>query len=448
MSLKELPKTDIIAAIATATGRGGIGVVRISGTNLEILVNEILGVALEPRYAKYTPFLDVDGNIIDFGIALLFPSPNSYTGEDVLELHGHGGSTVLHLVLKRCIQLGARIAEPGEFTKRAFLNDKLDLAQAEAVVDLIDATTAQAARSAIRSLKGEFSEAIFQLVAKLIELRIQIEATIDFPEENTEINDGHNIATKLVKLIEQLELIQIRAKQGSLLREGAHIVLIGKPNVGKSTLLNRMSGEDIALVSEIPGTTRDSIKHTFQINGIPIHLIDTAGLRTSEDPIEQMGMARTKLVAQSADLIIWLKESINDNIQASEFEYLPPGIPRLDVVNKIDLIGEEPRSVNHNGDKTIYISAKTCAGLDILKSELLNMLGWQQEDGVYTARERHLSALSNANLHLKVAEQQQCRIEILAEELRLAQESLNQITGEFTADDLLGEIFSRFCIGK
>ena len=445
-----LPRPDWIAAIATASGRGGIGVVRVSGRNLALLVSGILGKAPVPRYATYASFLDTQGQVMDQGIALFFPAPHSYTGEDVLELQGHGGTAVLQLVLQRCLELGAKLAQPGEFTQRAFLNNKLDLAQAESVADLIDATTGQAARSAMRSLQGEFSQAIGHLVDGLIRLRMLVEAMLDFPEEEIEATDVTQRETQLAMLCGKLESILGLAQQGSLLREGAHIVLVGQPNVGKSSLLNRLSGEEVALVSEIPGTTRDVIRQAIQIAGVPLHIIDTAGLRESHDSIELMGIARTRSTLQKADAILVLLDARGGISEEDRkiLDELPLEIPRLHVFNKVDLLDQTARIEEQDGECHIYLSAKTGVGLDLLREKLLTLIGWHQEAGVFMARERHLRALQAARALLQRATGETGRAEMFAEDLRLAQEQLSTITGEFTADDLLGEIFSRFCIGK
>ena len=446
-----LSRPDTIAAIATASGRGGIGVVRISGHELAALAVAVLGKALVPRCATYSSFLDAQDRIIDQGIALFFPAPYSYTGEDVLELQGHGGAAVLQLVLQRCLELGARLAQPGEFTQRAFLNDKIDLAQAESVADLIDATTSQAARCAMRSLQGEFSRTIHQLVDRLIRLRMLVEAMLDFPEEWIDTPDIALRDAQLSVLREELEKILSLARQGSLLREGAQIVLVGQPNVGKSSLLNRLSGEDVALVSEIPGTTRDVIRQVIQIGGVPLHIVDTAGLCESRDVVEQMGIERTRSTLQKADAILILLDASHgmDADDRKILDELPPGIPRLHVFNKIDLLDQAARVEERQGECHIYLSAKTGSGLELMRNKLLALIGWHQEaDGVFMARERHVRALLDAQDHLRRAAGEADRAEIFAEELRFAQKSLNSITGEFTANDLLGDIFSRFCIGK
>lgn len=439
---------DTIAAIATAQGRGGVGVVRISGTLVPHIAQKIFGELPASRRAKYCNFSDAHGQAIDQGIALYFVAPHSYTGEHVLELQGHGGMAVLQLLLQRCIELGARLAEPGEFTRRAYLNNKLDLAQAESVADLIEATTTEAARSAMRSLQGEFSTEIHNLVEKLISLRMLVEAMLDFPEEDIESIDSIRRDVLLQQIQDSLNNTLLCAKQGSLLREGAQIVLIGRPNVGKSSLLNKLSGEDVALVSDVPGTTRDVIRQSIQIRGVPLHIIDTAGLRESQDAVENMGIARTHQTLQRADLILLLFEA-NQNITTQDeniLALLPDNIPRLQIFNKADLlIGRRNTPVSNS----IYISAKTGEGIEALRDKLLEIVGWRsQENGVFMARARHLLALNLAQNHLLLANNIRNKPELFAEELRLTQQALSSITGEFTADDLLGEIFSRFCIGK
>lgn len=445
-----LPKSDNIAAVATAPGKGGIGVVRISGRDLVNIAASIIGKLPAPRRIVYTSFKDEEGAIIDQGLALFFPAPHSYTGEDVLELQGHGGPAVLQLILQRCLELGVRLALPGEFTQRAFLNDKLDLAQAESVADLIDATTSQAARSAMRSLLGDFSRVIHQLVAELIELRMLVEAMLDFPEEELDLPDLSRRDHKLASIQSELNKTLALAQQGSLLREGAHVALIGRPNVGKSSLLNCLSGEDVALVSEVPGTTRDVIRQSIQISGVPLHIIDTAGLREAQDTVELMGIARTRNTIQKADVILLMldaKQSMSVDDQKIVDE-LPPSTPRLYIYNKVDLTKDIARIEQRDGKEFIYLSAKTGAGINLLRNKLLALIGWHQEAGVFMARERHVRALLLAQQHLATASLEGGRAELFAEELRLAQEALNNITGEFGSDDLLGEIFSRFCIGK
>ncbi|MDX8380327.1 MAG: tRNA uridine-5-carboxymethylaminomethyl(34) synthesis GTPase MnmE [Gallionella sp.] len=439
---------DTIAAIATAPGRGGVGIVRISGAEIAPIAKAIVGALPEPRHATYTDFKDEAGVIIDQGLALYFPSPHSYTGEDVLELQGHGGTAVQHLLLQRCLELGVRLAEPGEFTRRAFLNDKLDLAQAESVADLIEATTAVAARSAMRSLQGDFSAEIHILVDELVRLRMLVEAMLDFPEEEIEEVDTTLRDSLLQGIRTKLTQTLLTAKQGSLLRDGANIALVGRPNVGKSSLLNRLSGEEVALVSNVPGTTRDVIRQAIHIHGVPLHIMDTAGLRTSQDEVENMGMQRTYQTVKRADLILLLLDAAQgcNEDDLAIIDSFPTDIPHLLVFNKADLLtcGHDAESQSY-----IYISAKSGAGIDILREKILKEIGWQSQDnGVFIARERHLIALNAANVQLELASKVSYFSELFAEELRLAQHALSSITGKFTADDLLGEIFSRFCIGK
>lgn len=446
---KASQKPDNIAAIATGSGRGGIGVVRISGSGLGDIGVLLTGRQLSPRSAVYTPFFASDHSVIDQGIALYFPAPHSYTGEEVLELQGHGGPAVLQSLLQRCLELGVRLAQPGEFTQRAFMNDKMDLAQAESVADLIEATTQQAARSAVRSMQGEFSKAIQAVVAKLIDLRMLVEATLDFPEEDGIATvERARLEGKLTQIQAELTHIETLAKQGSILREGAQVVLVGAPNVGKSSLLNRLAGEEVALVSEIAGTTRDAIRQSLQINGVPLHIIDTAGLRETEDVVERMGIARTQQNIERADLILVLSDESNSDTSvevAPLLDRLPSGIPRLFVHNKVDVAKGISPVIQ---DDHLYVSAKTGVGIEELQNKVLKTIGWHQEAGVFMARERHLVAIATAKRHFLSAAQHIEMHELLAEELRYAQAALNEITGEFVADDLLGEIFSRFCIGK
>lgn len=448
---------DTIAAIATAPGRGGIGVVRISGPALEELVEALGGKpahALQARLASLTTFRAADGRPLDQGLLLFFPAPHSFTGEDVLELHGHGGPVVLQLLLQRCLELGARLAEPGEFTRRAYLNGKLDLAQAEAVADLIDATTAQAARSALRSLSGEFSLAVHGLVERLIELRMLIEATLDFPDEEIEadrILREQHAASRLVQMRDALASLRARARQGSLLRSGLQVVLAGPPNVGKSSLLNRLAGEERAIVTDIAGTTRDAVRETIQIEGIPLHVIDTAGLREPEDSVEKLGIERSWREIERADVVLQMVDAGTGMTAADEAiaAQLPSGVERMIVHNKCDLAGLDAARREECGQVHLYISALTGKGIDLLHDELLRVAGWQGHgEDVILARERHLRALAVAESHLERAAEELDRSELCAEELRLAQDALGTITGEFSADDLLGEIFLRFCIGK
>ncbi len=446
-----MANADVIAAIATALGRAAIGVVRVSGPNLKALGQSLLGKVLAPRHAALCNFLDENGETIDRGIALYFPAPHSYTGEDVLELQGHGGPAVLQLLLRRCLALGARLAEPGEFTKRAFLNDKLDLAQAESVADLIDASTGEAAKSALRSLQGAFSTEVNALTKSLIELRTLVEATLDFPEEDAEFLEQANAVGKLRAIQAQLERVLLAARQGSILREGITVVLAGRPNVGKSSLLNRLAGEDVAIVTSVPGTTRDAIRQAIEIEGIPLHVIDTAGLRETIDEVEKLGIARTWAAIEKADAVLLIIDCTQSESREDRkiLERLPGTLPRICVYNKIDLLPAQPKSEALDGESRVYLSAKTGAGVDLLRAQLLRVVGWQPTgEGVYMARERHLSALRDAGQHLSGALENREQIEFFAEELKLAQNALSRITGEFTTDDLLGEIFSRFCIGK
>ena len=442
---------DTIAAVATAQGRGGVGVVRISGRDVRAIANGILGSLPKPRHATYGNFLDDKGDVLDQGIALYFPAPHSYTGEEVLEMQGHGGPAVLQLLLERCLDLGARVAQPGEFTRRAFLNEKLDLAQAESVADLIDANTAEAAKSAMRSLRGEFSAAIHELVDDLINLRMLIEAMLDFPDEEVDAIDLKRRDELLNNVRLKLQRTLDSAKQGSLLREGAHVVIAGQANVGKSSLLNRISGEEVALVSDIPGTTRDVIRQAIQVRGVPLHIMDTAGLRESQDEVEKMGIARTHQALSRADLILLVLDA-NQGMTAGDeaiLEGLPAEIPRLLVYNKTDLLTVKANAVAETDGPFVFVSAKTGEGLEELLARLLDAVGWRdQESGSFMARERHLQALVLAQAHLSQAQTVLASAELFAEELRLTQSALNEITGVFTSDDLLGEIFSRFCIGK
>lgn len=439
-------KRDVIAAIATAPGRGGVGIVRISGSNLSAYAQKISSINPIPRHAHFVKFTDEFGSTLDEGVLLYFKAPYSFTGEDVIELQGHGGPVVLNMLLARCLQLGARMADPGEFTLRAYLNEKLDLAQAESVADLIDASSEQAVRSAVRSLSGEFSKQIALLVAELIDLRMLVEATLDFPEEELDFLQAAKAFERIANIQLQVTKVEQSAKQGSLLRDGIRVVLIGQPNVGKSSLLNQFAGEDVAIVSAVAGTTRDTVRETIQIEGVPIHIIDTAGLRDTNDEVEAIGIQRTWSAIQQANIALLLvdaKHGVTDaekNIIAA----LPKKLPLYTVHNKIDLA--QPEKIP--GD--FYVSAKQGTGITELKQLLLSVAGWQTEtSSVFLARERHLDALRLAKQCLNNAmEVQSQALELLAEDLRLAQHFLASITGEFSADDLLGEIFSRFCIGK
>lgn len=455
--------TSPIAAIATAPGRGGIGVVRASGKSLGPLIESLFpGTTLSPRNATYIPFKSADGTVLDQGLALYFKAPHSYTGEDVLELQGHGGPVVLQMLLARVLEAGAehglRLAEPGEFTRRAYLNDKLDLAQAEAVADLIDASTEAAAKSASQSLSGAFSQVVHRLVEQTINLRMLVEATLDFPEEEIDFLEKSNARGQLAGIVESLEHVFRQAAQGALLREGLNVVLVGQPNVGKSSLLNALAGAEVAIVTPIAGTTRDKVSETIQIEGIPLNIIDTAGIRAIDegiDVVERIGIERTWGEVGKADVILHLLDanlgpSVADEAIVAAF---PAGVPVLRIWNKIDLSGHRA-VVEGAADAThIYLSANEKTGIDLLRAELLRIAGWQQTgESLYLARERHLIALRAARTHLEVAGQHAAQddqsLDLFAEELRLAQDQLSSITGEFTPDDLLGVIFSRFCIGK
>ncbi len=446
---------DTIAAVATASGRGGIGVVRVSGAGLADFAARLAGRLPEARRAGVVTFRAGDGQPIDQGILLYFPAPHSFTGEDVIELQGHGGPVVMQMLLARCVELGARLAEPGEFTRRAFLNDKLDLAQAEAVADLIDAASAQAARSALRSLAGEFSRQVHALTDGLAELRMLVEATLDFPDEEIDPLRDTDAVPRLHALQAALADLRARARQGSLLRAGLTVVLAGLPNVGKSSLLNRLAGEERAIVTEIAGTTRDALRETIQVEGIPLHVIDTAGLRDTDDAVEKMGIARTWQEIARADVVLQIVDAragVTPADHAIDVK-LPAGVVRIVVENKCDLArrpaGRSEESADGRRRIHVALSAKTGEGMSLLHDELLRVAGWQGhgEDAIL-ARERHLEALAEAAGRLDAAAGRLAQLELCAEELRLAQEALARITGEFSADDLLGLIFSRFCIGK
>ena len=419
---------------------------------MRAVAEAILGQLPEPRRATLCDFRDAAGAPIDNGIALFFPAPHSYTGEDVLELQGHGGPVVLRELLRRCVKLGARVAEPGEFTRRAFLNDRLDLAQAESVADLIDASSAEAAASAARSLAGDFSRRIRALVERLVDLRMHVEACIDFPEEEIDPADRHAQAGKLSVLRAQLEDLLAQAQQGAVLREGLTVVLVGRPNVGKSSLLNRLAGEDVAIVTPVAGTTRDYVRATLSLEGVPIHLIDTAGLREARDEVERIGIERTWKAVEAAGAAVYVTEDEARDEEATvrgHLARLPAGMPVAHVVNKIDLSGARPKCEAREGQTLIHLSAKTGAGVDALRGWLLQTAGWKPHgEGVFMARERHLVALQEARGLLRSAENNAQVFELYAEDLRTAQAALGRITGEVTADDLLGEIFSRFCVGK
>jgi len=482
---------DPIVAIATAPGRGAVGIVRVSGRGLQPLVQALCGKPLAPRVATYGPLRDADGSAIDHGLALLFPAPHSYTGEDVLELQAHGGPVVLQLLLARCLAAaaetdpvtqrprlpGLRLAQPGEFTERAFLNDKIDLAQAEAIADLIDASTEAAARSASRSLAGDFSREVGALREALVQLRMLVEATLDFPEEEIDFLQKADAQGQLQRLQAQLAVVMQRTRQGALLREGIKVVIAGQPNAGKSSLLNALAGAELAIVTPIAGTTRDVVQQTIQIEGVPLHVIDTAGLREGPgiDEVERIGIERAWGQIEGADAVLFLHDltrageplyaQADADIAALLAARLPATVTVIDVWNKADVAGVEAlrqqpadvppaaapgQAVPH---EHLHLSARTGAGLDVLRQRLLQLAGWQGGgEGLYMARERHVQALQRVGEHLDLADAhlaaQVQSLDLLAEELRLAQNALNEITGAFSADDLLGVIFSSFCIGK
>jgi tRNA modification GTPase len=435
---------DTIAAIATPAGRGGIGVVRLSGPGVGEIAVRLIGQLPAPRAATFCAFRDTQGELVDEGVALYFPAPRSYTGEAVLEFHGHGGPVVMQTLLSACLDAGARLAEPGEFTRRAFLEGKLDLAQAEAVADLIDAASREAARSALRSLTGEFSGAVGGLAAQLVELRALIEAMLDFPEEDVDSLHRDDVAARLARIQQALDDLLAKSRQGSLLRSGVHVVLAGRPNVGKSSLLNRLAGEERAIVTPIAGTTRDALREPIQIEGVPLIIVDTAGLRASTDVIERIGIERTQRELERADLVLAVFEA---GKPAVTLEDLPAGVARVDVYNKVDLApGFRPPT---GANRAVAVSAKSGEAIDILRKAILEAAGWGATgESVFLARERHLRAFEAARGHLEAAAREVHRFELFAEELRLAHQALGSITGEFTADDLLGEIFARFCLGK
>ena len=444
------PRPDTIAAIATAPGRGGIGVIRLSGHDLLAFAKTLSAKQPPPRHATLADFRAADGSLIDGGLLLYFPAPNSFTGEDVLELHGHGGPVVLQMLLARCLDLGARLAEPGEFTRRAYLNGKLDLAQAEAVVDLIDATTTAAARSAVRSLHGDFSQEVNALLEQLTELRALVEATLDFPEEEVDFLEAADAFGRLQRLRQRLATVFDRAQQGRLLQGGLHVVLAGQPNVGKSSLLNRLAGDELAIVTPVAGTTRDVVRGSLQLEGIPLHVIDTAGLRATEDEIEKIGIARTWREIKRADVVVLLVDARSGLGDAEQdiVAQLPAALARITVYNKVDLAGRAAERHEETDGVAISLSAKHGEGVELLRQELLRIAGWHPAEDVFIARERHLRALSETGERIAAAQAQLPHLELFAEELRLAQIALGSITGAFSADDLLGEIFGRFCIGK
>ncbi|MFP1763526.1 tRNA uridine-5-carboxymethylaminomethyl(34) synthesis GTPase MnmE [Lonsdalea quercina] len=451
--------TDTIVAQATPPGRGGVGILRISGSAASAVAQAVLGKLPRPRYADYLPFMDADGSVLDQGIALWFPNPNSFTGEDVLELQGHGGPVILDLLLKRILTLpGVRIARPGEFSERAFLNDKLDLAQAEAIADLIDASSEQAARSAVNSLQGVFSSRIHQLVEALTHLRIYVEAAIDFPDEEIDFLSDGKIEAQLNAVIANLNGVRAEARQGSLLREGMKVVIAGRPNAGKSSLLNALAGREAAIVTDIAGTTRDVLREHIHIDGMPLHIIDTAGLRDANDEVERIGIERAWQEIEQADRVLFMVDGTTT--EASEpaalwpefMARLPKTLPITVVRNKADITGEMLGIEDVSTHSLIRLSARTGEGVDLLRNHLKESMGFTSStESGFLARRRHLQALERAAEHLEQGRDQLVSAyagELLAEELRLSQQALSEITGEFTSDDLLGRIFSSFCIGK
>lgn len=446
--------TETIAAIATPPGRGGVGMVRVSGGLVQAIAAGMLGDVPEPRHAALRIFRDADGEMLDGGLVLFFPAPNSFTGEDVLELHGHGGPVVMDMLLARVLELGARAAQPGEFTQRAFLNDKIDLTQAEAIADLIDSGSSQAARAALRSLQGEFSVAVHSLTEAVTETRMHVEAAIDFPEEEVDFLADTVLHERIASAIDLCEQITAKAQQGALLREGMTVVIAGRPNAGKSSLLNRLAGYDAAIVTDIPGTTRDVLRERIHIDGMPLHIADTAGLRDDADVVEAEGIRRARSEMTRADRILYVIDAtrlLDDESMRAELSALPAETPVSVVINKIDLANAQSR-YEQSQPPRIRLSATTGEGVDLLREHLKECMGFQGAGtGTISARRRHLDALNRADAHLREAQRQlkdRRAGELMAEELRQAQQCLGEITGEFTSDDLLGRIFTSFCIGK
>lgn len=450
---------DTIVAQATPPGRGGVGIVRVSGPAARSVAERMLGYCPAPRKAEYLPFKDLQGAVLDEGIALFFQGPNSFTGEDVLELQGHGGPVLIDMIIKAILDFpDVRPARPGEFSERAFLNDKLDLTQAEAIADLIDTTSEQAAKAALQSLQGGFSHEIDQLVDQVIHLRMYVEAAIDFPDEEIDFLSDGKVATDLEGIIDRLQQVMVQAKQGTLLREGMKVVIAGRPNAGKSSLLNALAGRESAIVTAIAGTTRDVLREHIQIDGMPLHIIDTAGLRESPDEVERIGIQRAWDEIRGADRVLFMVDATETNavhpadIWPEFFEQLPDDLPFTVIRNKVDL-NEEPVTIEDiGGIPVLHLSAKTGRGIDLLREHLKHCVGYTAtSEGSFMARRRHLDALERAREHLLIGQEQlemNLAGELLAEELRLTQQHLNEITGEFTSDDLLGKIFSSFCIGK
>ena len=448
---------DTIAAVASPLGRGAIGIIRVSGPKVPALARALLGKLPEPRVALRAGFADADGASLDQGLALYFPAPHSFTGEHVLELHGHGGAVVLDLVMRRLLELGCRPARPGEFSERAFLNGKMDMAQAEAVADLIDAGSSAAARAAVRSLQGEFSALVADLQAKITALRVYVEAAIDFPDEEIDFLSDAAVGGRLEEVAAQFERLTAAARQGALLRDGLTVVIAGKPNAGKSSLLNRLVGDEVAIVTDLPGTTRDVLRQPVHLDGMPLNLMDTAGLRSPADVIEAEGIRRAMNAMRHADRVLYVLDAthadaaIHDEL-ALELERLAPAVPVTLIFNKIDLLGAAPAIDTQAAPVRIHLSAKTGEGLPLLRAHLKTVAGYADSGaGVISARRRHLHALGRARAHVEGAAQsmrENRAFELFAEELRVAQQCLGEITGEFTSDDLLGEIFGSFCIGK
>ena len=451
---------DTIVAVASAAGRGAVGVVRVSGPLVPQIAADILGGLPAPRRARFSSFLDAHGGSVDEGLALYFPAPASYTGEHVLELQGHGGALVVDMVLKRLLELGCRMARPGEFSERAFLNGKIDIAQAEAIADLIDAGTAAAARAAVRSLQGEFSARVDDLKTRITELRAYVEAAIDFPDEEIDFLSDKALGERLAAVFAAFESITAAARQGALLREGLNVVIAGKPNAGKSSLLNRLAGDDVAIVTDVPGTTRDVLRQHVHLDGLPLNLVDTAGLRIATDVVEAEGVRRARHEMARADRVLYIVDAgiagttdEKDLAQwAAEPDQLPAGVPVTLVFNKIDLTGAPARLDETARPPRVFLSARTGSGLELLRSHLKASAGYRELDsGAFSARRRHLDALSRARQHVQNAADilsSTRAFELFAEDLRLAQHALGEITGEFTSEDLLGEIFGSFCIGK
>ena len=446
-----MKKTETICALATAVGQSGIGIVRISGPLSQSIAKQVLNVELEPRVAYYGDFCDQEGDKVDRGVAIFFPSPNSYTGEDILELQGHGGMSVLRCLLETASHFGARLAEPGEFSKRAFLNGKMDLVQAEAVQDLIQASSDQSARCAVRSLSGEFSAKINNILSSIISLRVFVEATIDFSDEEIDFLESHEVLSKIESLKQKLQDILDSASQGAILREGLHVAIAGKPNAGKSSLLNSLTKQPSAIVTDIAGTTRDILKETIQIDGLPLHIIDTAGLHNSDDIIEKEGIRRAHAEIDSADVVLLVYEAQEQSADYSILSDLMTNKPIVTIRNKIDLLGEEAGITEQDKQFSISLSAKTGNGVELLRELLIRTAGYNPVgEEVFLARKRHLLAIASALKYIKIAVKQleSGASELVAEDLRQASMSLGAITGEFSSDDLLGEIFSSFCIGK